>query len=84
MATTVSTECELRWSDGKKTTLKLPAPINNTLTDPDTGDDIITATWFDSAAAFLENDTGASLQSIGVTLVTLTSQQVYDSTITTG
>ena len=81
MATTITTECELRWADGKKTTLKLPAPINQTLTDPDTGDSIVTAAWFDSAAAFLENDDKASLQSIGITLVTVTSQQVYDSTI---
>ena len=79
MATTVTTECELRWSDGKKSTLKLPAPINATLTDPDTGDEIVGAAWFDSAAAFLENDDGASLQSMGIALVTVSSQTIYAS-----
>lgn len=76
MTTSITTECELRWADGKKTTLKLPAPINNTLTDPDTGDSIVTAAWFDSAAAFLENDDKASLQSIAVSLVTLSTDEI--------
>ncbi len=77
MATkTVTTELELAWANGKKTTLKLPTPINSTLTDPDTGDSLVTAAWFDSAAAFLESDEGASLQSIAVSIVTVSTEAV--------
>lgn len=71
---TVTTELLLTWENGKTTTLKMPAPINNTLTDPDTGDSLVTAAWFDSAAAFLENDDRASLQSIAISFSTVSSE----------
>lgn len=79
MATTTAktTEIELLWADGKKTTLKLPEPINMTLTDPDTGAALVTAGWFDSVSGFLENDDRASLNSASITIVETRTTPVY-------
>lgn len=78
MATTSKLNVSCILSDGKRATLALPAPINMTLTDPDTGDDLYPAA-FDSIQAVYASDDGATVNSATFTIVKTSTTTVAES-----
>ena len=79
MATTVKkTKLTLHLDDGKNAIINLPEPINDSLSDPDTGADCLSAANVAVIAAVYATDDGAQPASVDVDIITTTTLNIYD------
>ena len=72
MAVTRNVQLKCAMSDGSTEIINLPAPVNMTLTDEDTGE-LICADVFDSIQSVFANDDGATVESITFNIVQVTT-----------
>lgn len=75
--TTKVTQLEFKLSNTKTASIKLPEPINMTLTDPDTGDSILPSVM-PSIAAVFQSDDGASIASTTVKIIQTTTTPIVE------
>lgn len=77
VTSTQKTVLKLTLSDGTTKNITLPAPINNTLTDEDSGDGIWIASYPKIKAAY-QTDTGATVVQMTAQIVTTTTNAVVE------
>lgn len=84
MAQTTKVQLKLSLTDGKKTVINLPAPVNNTLTDPTTHNTIWDETFAPIKAVY-QADNGAEIFSMGYHIITTVDTEIagddFDGTI---
>ncbi len=78
MATSSKLQLKMALSDGKTATLNLPAPVNMTLTDENSGDPLWPAA-FDSIQSVFAADNGATVNNVTFTIVKTSTTTVADS-----
>ena len=77
-ATVKKTQIKFNLDTGKSSIVNLPEPINDTLTDPDTGDTLIQDVYTTARNAFA-SDIGETVSSIDVAVITTTTNSIITS-----
>ena len=78
MSYTVKTKIKLNLSDGKSTVINLPAPVNMTLTDEDSGNVLYPAA-FDSIKAVFATDNGDTVTGADFIIVKTSETTIAES-----